>query len=260
MNPFFSLTRIRRHESRIKALADKLTQRLNEFQNTGRPMVIQHAYTCFTTDIVSEYVAGQDFRYLDSPDFMPQWCETLSGIAKAGVFFKPFPWLHSVMKCLPQSWVSRVDAGMGLFFSFQQRCASLIQSITDSENNQPEKSANNTRAHTAFFHEVLKSDLPPSEKSAERLAQEMLIVVAAGAETTAKALTWITFHLLNKPELLQRLLDELQRLDPNQTASLLQLEQMPYLVSFSTSWELVVSFSNMTRRTESYLRVSGRLS
>ncbi|KAL4971998.1 cytochrome P450 [Aspergillus desertorum] len=194
MNPFFSLGRIRRFEPKIQDLANKLCKRLKEFENTGNPITIQHA-----------------------------------GIAKAGVFFKPFPWLHSIMKCLPKYCVTRVNSGMGLFFGFQQQCVNLIQFIIDGEDEQPGKHTYNAPASPAFFHEVLKSDLPPSEKSADRLAQEMLIVVAAGAETTAKALAWITFHLLDKPEVMQRLLDELQRLDPNQTASLLQLEQMPYL-------------------------------
>jgi hypothetical protein len=50
----------------------------------------------------------------------------------------------------------------------------------------------NTSDCPTFFHEALSSNLPEHEKSLERLAQVILILVAAEAETTAKALTYIS--------------------------------------------------------------------
>jgi cytochrome P450 len=241
MNPYFSVARIRRREPLIQGLVDKLCNRLREFGNTGRPLVIQHAYTCYATDVVSDYVTGQGFHYLDAPDFVPQWTQTLSGIAKAGILFKPFPWLIPLMKSLPESWVSRMNPGMDLLFQFQRRCVNFIRSVIDSQSVTADEKATTSAlsGQPTLFDEMLKSDLPPREKSESRLAEEMQILVSAGAETTAKTLTWITFHLLHNPEIMQELQDELHRMDPDQTAGLVQFEQMPYLVSLV--WRLVYS-------------------
>jgi cytochrome P450 len=84
-----------------------------------------------------------------------------------------------------------------------------------------------------LFHALLDSTLQPEEKAANRLSQEVFTVIVAGGETTAKNLATITFHLLKDPEKLQKLREELNRLDPNGTASLVEYEAMPYLVGFS---------------------------
>ena len=85
-----------------------------------------------------------------------------------------------------------------------------------------------------LFHQVLDSKkLPPEDKTVGRLAEEVRSAIGAGTETTSNALTVTTFHLLENPEKLQRLRDELQNLEPDQNVEfkLTDLEQLPYLVS-----------------------------
>jgi cytochrome P450 len=67
------------------------------------------------------------------------------------------------------------------------------------------------------------------------LWQEGISVIGAGAETTATALSKITFYLLNSPEKLAKLRAELMAAmpDPKEPAKLRVIEQLPYLVSFS---------------------------
>lgn len=231
MNPYFSLARVRQLEPEMRNLANKLCDRLKTFKGTGVPINTQHAYSCFATDIISDYTMGVGFHFLDTPDFSPQWSETLSGIAKSSAFFKPFPWLLTIMKALPNAFTAWLNPGMGLMLQFQERCGVLINSVIESQSKESEEKVK--FAHPTFFHDVLNSDLPPEEKTAERLAQEIQVVIGAGGETVAKALSWITYYLLENPLTLEKLKKELVAMDPNQDAPLTELEKMPYLVGCS---------------------------
>jgi cytochrome P450 len=59
-----------------------------------------------------------------------------------------------------------------------------------------------------------------------------MLIVGAGAETTAASLGVITFHLLDNPEILKRLREELEVAlpDSDKPVKLKELEQLPYLV------------------------------
>lgn len=231
MNPYFSMARIRKLEPAIKNLVDKLCSRLEEFKGTGTPIVVQYPYTCFSTDVISDYTMGSGFHYLDEPDFIPTWSETLSAIAKATVFFKPFPFLLVWLKALPEDWIGKLDPGMNLSFIFQRRCKVIIDRVVEEHNAPDYEEKRKAYDHPTFFHDIMDSNLPPLEKGPERLAQEIQGVIGAGSETIAKTLTWLTYYLLANPEKLNKMLEELNRLDPGQTATIAELEQMPYLVS-----------------------------
>ncbi|KAL4955914.1 cytochrome P450 [Aspergillus filifer] len=231
MNPYFSTARVRRQESLIQSLVDKLCERLQDYKGTGVPINLQHAFTCFTTDVVSDYTMGAGFHYLDEPDFIPDWSETIAGSAKSGVYIKAFPWLGEVLSLMPQWLLSRVYPGMDLVFQFQERCNKIVQSIINQQYTEGYEKAKSQFSQPTFFHDVLSSNLPLKEKSPERLAQEVQVVIGAGAETTAKMLTWTMYYLLENPEKLNKLKEELGRLDPNGTATLTHFEQMPYLTS-----------------------------
>lgn len=85
--------------------------------------------------------------------------------------------------------------------------------------------------HRTIFYEILNSDLPPEEKSNERLAQDGQTVVVAGTLTTAWALCNAVFYLLSQPETLKKLKEELRTVlkSPASDIKLSVLEQLPYL-------------------------------
>jgi cytochrome P450 len=227
MNPYFSMRRIRSLEPDIQALVKKLVTRLNDFKGTGVPLTIQYPFTCYSTDVITSYTMASGYNYLDSPDFVPDWSNTLSSFAKMSAIFKPLPWVAKIMDSLPESLVIKLNPGMALMFAFQHRCRVIIKSVVDAYNSgelkEPER--------PTFFHDVVSSGLPEREKTPARLAQELQIVVAAGSETVAKFLSWTTYFLLENPEKLEKLKEELNRLDPDRTATMVDLENMPYLVS-----------------------------
>jgi cytochrome P450 len=148
MNPYFSMARIRQLEPEIQALVDKLCDRLQGLKNTGVAINAQHAFSCFATDVISDYTMGLGFHYLDEPDFIPQWSETLSGIATSSAFFKPFPWLLSLLKALPEGFVAWLNPGMGLMFKFQHRCGVLINAVIASQRGRTRRSLRVPRSST----------------------------------------------------------------------------------------------------------------
>jgi cytochrome P450 len=91
------------------------------------------------------------------------------------------------------------------------------------------------RLPRTIFETLLQSDLPEEEKSFDRLWQESLLVVGAGADTTANVCAHLTFHLLSNPDKLARLRKELEDAipDPYEPAQLIIVEQLPYLVGHS---------------------------
>ena len=84
-----------------------------------------------------------------------------------------------------------------------------------------------------IFQTLLESDLPPQEKTLERLTQEAQVIIGAGSDTVANALTVATFHILDNPNVLKSLKKELENAMPDskKEASLLVVENLPYLVS-----------------------------
>lgn len=227
LNPFFSIMRIRHLEPALKKLVEKLCRRLEEFRNTGTPVTIEYAFTCYATDVITDYTMGDGYHYLDEPDFIPQWSHMIRGAGKTQTYFRPIGFLMPLFAALPESATAWLNPGMDLFFAYQRRCQVMIADISKKFYEGRQQDAKGGPQN--IFENILASNLPEKEKSQNRLWQDMQIFAAAGAETTAKAMCYTMFYLHNQPEILQKLKDELAPLgdDP----SLLQLEQLPYLVS-----------------------------
>lgn len=83
------------------------------------------------------------------------------------------------------------------------------------------------------FDAIDMSDLPPSEKDIDRQAQEAFTLVSAGTETTARVIAACLFQLVERPESLARVKEELLQVMPNAAdqPELKTLEKLPYLVS-----------------------------
>lgn len=87
--------------------------------------------------------------------------------------------------------------------------------------------------HPTIFHSVLASRLPDSEKHPRRLGEEAQTILAAGTETTAWALSNVTFYVLSDTKISSTLKAELLEAIPDISApdafDYQKLERLPYL-------------------------------
>jgi cytochrome P450 len=99
-----------------------------------------------------------------------------------------------------------------------------------------------------LFRCIDESNLPPQEKSVRRLAHEAVVVIAAGSETTSKALTWSMFYILSNEHVLQKLLEEIMQImpDASKLPSTKDIENSPYIVCLDNMQTLfkVILYSN----------------
>lgn len=93
---------------------------------------------------------------------------------------------------------------------------------------------NKDAAHPTIFKELVHSNLPPEEKSLERLTHEAQILIGAGGETVKHSASVGICHALLNPEILDQLKKELLVAWPDLDGpppSLQELEQLPYLTA-----------------------------
>jgi cytochrome P450 len=89
------------------------------------------------------------------------------------------------------------------------------------------------KIQNTMVYAIVQSDLPPAEKSFDRVFEEVATVTGAGYETTANVLRLILYHVYSNKEILQHLREELASIS-NVTSSfneLKTLEQQPYLTA-----------------------------
>ncbi|KAK9387829.1 cytochrome P450 [Lipomyces mesembrius] len=143
-----------------------------------------------------------------------------------------FPKLLPLLKSIPQPWVGIMDPGMGMIMGYNKICEAKIREIMSERKKSTQKAYQKMSALPTLFKELLDSDLPPQEKTFARLADECQSVIGAGTETTTHALEVIAYHLLDSPDILQKLRDELDQVNPDRSVQVpfRDLEQLPYLV------------------------------
>ncbi|KAK5088912.1 hypothetical protein LTS08_000688 [Lithohypha guttulata] len=177
-------------------------------------------------DVITHFGFGASYNMLNKPDFNLEWKETVIGGSANGVFLRQFPWAFPVLKATPLWLLEYGNPKAAKLVAWQHMIRKQVDEIL--AKNEVGKKAEGT-----IFQTVLDSDLPPYEKTADRLQDEAQTVVGAGSETTAKSLSFILFFLTADPSKRQRLRDELKTVGPENDGSfsLAKLEQLPYLTS-----------------------------
>lgn len=87
--------------------------------------------------------------------------------------------------------------------------------------------------HRTVIHELLQGDLPPQEKTVERISEEAMLLVTAGSSTTSHFLKTTMFFILADPAILARLKAEVASAmpDPAVLPPSHELAHLPYLAA-----------------------------
>ncbi|KAI1137896.1 cytochrome P450 [Hypoxylon sp. FL0543] len=222
---FFSRNQIAQLEPRIQELVQRLCDKLLSEAGKNKPLSVQECYSCFTSDVISDYCFGESFGFLTREAWVPNFRGPLYSILQTTFLFRFFPFLSPII--IASTWFLKY---------LPEDVALLIRTMNIDIPNQIKKTKSDMDAGIVYerqtiFGELLNSDLPQQEKSVARLTREATSVLGGGTETLSWTLSVLTYFLLTQPRILSKLNDELRMAvsDPQNLPPFSVLEKLPYL-------------------------------
>ncbi|KAE8361743.1 cytochrome P450 [Aspergillus caelatus] len=231
LSPFFSKAAVTKVEPIIYSAVDKLISRIEEVVESSGFVDLTMAFSCMTTDIVTQYAFAESSRFLENPTFTPNFHEAILAGTRMGCWARHFPILFPVLRSIPIDILSKISPETGLFLRWQESMKKKVFEIWQEQSALPIKHNNITQSGSTIFHNLFHAKIPDTEKHPSRMWQEGQIVIGAGTETTAWTLAATTFFILDNPNILSNLRKELATYMPNsyEKPSCRELEALPYL-------------------------------
>ncbi|EGC49196.1 cytochrome P450 [Histoplasma capsulatum var. duboisii H88] len=233
LNPLFCNGKVAQREGLVHQLVHRLCEYLEQFRVTGKTMPLSLGYTCLATDLIVSYVLDENQQWLDAPEWLPHWRWALRTLSEMVMVSRQVTWLLEILKHFPRAWVASSNPGLGLFFELEERFRCKIDEIQIDRGRGSQRVETEISKGYTLIDQILDSNLEVEEKTPERILQEIRSTTAAGIETTSNAPTVITYHLLDNPDKLQKLQNELSILEDggNSEQQVHELGKLPYLTS-----------------------------
>ncbi|KAL9092331.1 MAG: hypothetical protein Q9165_004505 [Trypethelium subeluteriae] len=247
---FFSKKSIAEIEPCVQKEANKLCDLMQRQFDRDGVAELRTDYFAYAADVISGHAFDEQLHLLDDEDAARKWRKTIGALAFLTPLVKQLPWLIPFALRLPVAFWNVMAPSLAHIMAFhremrRQADAALSQatdpSFLDSlENTGGSKSMPKFKTDTVstfssrptVFQTILLSNLPPEEKSRERLRQEGFVFMAAGGETVGRTIMSATYYIIaNKDRVLPRLKQELATVipDPAQPADVRTLETLPWL-------------------------------
>lgn len=237
--PFFSKQSIAKLEPFIWSRVNLLVAKLRQALHTGETVELIDGYGAITTDDISRYAYGESFDYLGKDSdmsFKNDYLHAISRLSFVSPFLLHFPLVADVILGLPQWALQFMHPGFTAANDLRRWCTENALKALQATQSGIETPS--TKPKT-IFETLLGPDMPPEEKTLERMTDESFLIVGAGLETTSRFLTNTTTHLLLNPDCLSKLRAELKVAmpTPDYCPPCSVLENLPYLVSEGTDQE-----------------------
>ncbi|WPH01289.1 Cytochrome P450 monooxygenase astB [Acrodontium crateriforme] len=225
INPYFSQQNVRRLEPVINTTLANLFRRMDGWAKDGHPVHMNKVFRAATKDVIQAYALGDGQRCLDEEDCNAAFFDVMTPqrIIHLGTHVY---WLAKLLASLPPEIMSRLIPRVAVFMRFMEDLTEEIKTIRKAKDHPESKT---------IFHEIMRSDnLPASEKETHRLADEAMVLIIAGSETTAFTLVAIIYLMLADRKALNRLKAELATVMDgckDSIPSAAELDSLPYLNS-----------------------------
>lgn len=211
----FSDKALKLQEPLIRTYVDMLIRNINRAitAKPGSAMDFVKLYNFTTFDIMGDLAFGEPLGLLETSEYTP-WVKAVFGMVKYTSFLRlvmQYPLLGRIIRAIQP------------------------QSLRDMERRHYEHANTRVDRRLAKGVDLGKPDIwkliLQKEENPMSLAQmysNSSVFMAAGTETTASALSGVTFYLLQHPTILQKLVNEVRSL-PQEDLSLEVLPRLPYL-------------------------------
>ncbi|KAE9364717.1 cytochrome P450 [Stipitochalara longipes BDJ] len=199
---------------------------ITKAKNNSGVLVLSSAFDAFAGDFTTEYCFGFCYNHLESDRFKDNFHPGFMVVSAFGHLAMQFPLMRPIINSFTDWMTKKMTPDLHMLLVLQKDLRVIIMKIISGEDL-----SHNQSSHPTIFHELLETDLPPPEKSINRLADEAQLMIGARLETTSWALAVTSFHLINTTTISKKLRAELQAaiLNPNVKLDSLTLEKLPYL-------------------------------
>lgn len=229
LNPLFSKRTVSNlSDAIISSTADKFLSRMAAAALDSIPIPLDHAFKCFTIDIISLYTFNKSSDTLSLPDFDPAEMRELLHTIKQAHFTDFFPWVQKVLFLLPARVSRFLNLDMAGLIQVMMRSYALVCDYKARGETEGVLSA------------MLSEKKGYSVDSDMALAQLALEFLGAGMEETSNALMFATWYITRTTRVEERLVQELKKAIPDVRKNATgDLERLPYLVGagFRAAWD-----------------------
>lgn len=236
LNNYFSRRSVASLTPYIHDKVDQLIHRFEKAFNNDTVLHLQLDFAALTADVITHYSYGWSYGYLENESSARSndLVDAVNGVMLMFHVNRFMPFLITVFRAAPPALLRWLQPNMADLFDLKAR---LRQQAMDTiQKKMVEKLDVDAGGGSTIFDSLISSDVPAQERTLDRLEDESALLLAAGTETTARAITVAMFHLMSRPELMRTLREELKTVlsTPTSKASWADLEKLPYLVSFGT--------------------------
>jgi cytochrome P450 len=225
----FSMRSIVNLESTIDKNVEKLLNRFREARVSNSVINLSAAFAALTADTITEHTYGESIGHLDRPDFNIGWKNSVRDTMGSRVLMKHFPLLLFLLRAMPTGILSRLNSGIAEISKIE----ALIKELSKRSIKRGKESL---KRNKTILDALTDPSLPPEQRTSEFLTDEGHILLLAGTETTANALTTALVYLLENPDIMAKLRGEFERSFPDNAGlnSWSTLQKLPYLVMSSS--------------------------
>lgn len=230
LGPYFSKAKVAARQDLIQRHLEKLRGRVARYAGEGEKTTttfdLGAAVTALARDVANEYILGKSYGSLTREDFDVAFTAMNAGRgARMWRVNKQVPWILPALRCVLMDWiVGMADEKTRVFFRLLQETMEdtkrlmAIASSSSSLDSESESDETETTTPRTIVHEIMASKLPATEKTTERVFEDVSTLAAAGFETTGSVLRLVLFHVYSNPDILKRLRDEIASVAGHDTA------------------------------------------
>ncbi|KAL8948117.1 MAG: hypothetical protein Q9222_005665 [Ikaeria aurantiellina] len=234
--PFFSRAAIQKLEPVLQTRMQKFLSILTSAAKSKQVIDLSMAFRALTADMITQYCWQEPLGALDVPGFEHPFMMAIDEFCKNGRWDKYFPrtfiLVDKILQKLPDSWVRRLVPPVKSIHDLQ---SDLHRRVTELKA----RSGKEADGPPTVFDTCLQPDLEKDQPilSDKDFVGDACLMLAAGMDTTAHALTTGTWHILSNPDVREKLQQELTEAIPDKATlmSASDVEELPYLTVISHS-------------------------
>ncbi|MCJ1377250.1 hypothetical protein MMC17_000342 [Xylographa soralifera] len=219
----FSEAALREQEPLLNSYFDLLVQKLySRSQEANNSVDISRYYNFTTFDLIGDLCFGESFGALENEDYNFWIAQIFKGIKFVRMFrvFRAYPVIGVPFFAL-----------LSLFPRFAEARTKHVQYTRDKTSRRLDTETDRHDFMRLVILYILRHNDEKGMSRAEIMKTSGTLIIA-GSETTATLLSGVTFHLLDNPAVLRRLVDEVRgRFLSPQDMTFLSLAQLPYLTA-----------------------------